>query len=199
VAQDDKRLAKRIQTGERRAFEEFLDAYGGQVHRLARRYAATEADAEDLTQEIFLDLYRCIGSFRGESKLSTWVYRVAVNHCLKHRARTRPEHLLLEESLQTAATNDGTGDPARCAQRRELSDQVRTALDDLSPLHRDVIVLHELHGLTYAECAAALDVPVGTVKSRLSNAFSRLRQTLGGYVLGETAPFRPGAVGETGP
>ena len=196
MAQDDKRLAKRIQTGERRAFEEFLDAYGGRVHRLARRYAATEADAEDLTQEIFLDLYRCIGSFRGESQLGTWVYRVAVNHCLKHRARTRPEPLLLEDSLRAA--EGGEGDPARCAQRRELSDQVRSALDDLSPLHRDVIVLHELQGLTYAECAAALDVPIGTVKSRLSNAFVRLRQTLGGYVLGETAPLRPGAVGDTG-
>lgn len=183
MAQDDKRLAKRIQAGDRRAFEEFVDACGGRVHRLARRYAATEADAEDLTQEIFLDLYRCIGSFRGESQLSTWVYRVAVNHCLKHRARTRPDHLPLDDSLQ--ADEDRQADPACRAQQRELSDQVRLALDDLSPLHRDVVILHELHGLTYAECAAALDVPVGTVKSRLSNAFRRLRATLGGYVLGE--------------
>lgn len=181
MAQDDRRLAERIRTGDRGAFEEFLDAYGGRVHRLARRYARAETDAEDLTQEIFLDLYRCIGSFRGESQLGTWVYRVAVNHCLKHRARVRPESLPLDESQ---AGQDWQSDPARCAQKRELSEQVRSALDDLSPLHRDVVILHELHGLTYGECAALLDVPVGTVKSRLSNAFRRLRDSLGGYVLG---------------
>ena len=64
----------------------------------------------------------------------------------------------------------------------ELSSEIERALDRLSPLHRDVIILHELHGLTYGECAEALGVPVGTVKSRLSNAFTRLRELLGGYV-----------------
>jgi hypothetical protein len=78
---------------------------------------------------------------------------------------------------------DPDADPARHAARRELGDQVHGALGDLSPLHRDVVVLHELHGLTYHECAEILGVPVGTVKSRLSNAFRRLRDRLGAYVL----------------
>lgn len=193
--QDDKRLAQRIRGGDRRAFEEFVDAYGARVHRLVRRYARSEADAEDVTQEIFVDLYRGIGGFRGESALSTWVYRVAVNHCLKHRGRARPDTVSYDDALR--GQEDWQADPARCAQKRELSDQVRCALDGLSAPHRDVVILHELHGLTYVECAALLEVPVGTVKSRLSNALRRLRASLGGYVLSEGGALRPDTLGET--
>ena len=82
--QDEKQLVRRWQAGERRAFEEFVDAYGGRVHGLVRRYVTNPTDAEDVTQEVFCDLHRSIGSFRGNSALSTWVYRVTVNHCLRH-------------------------------------------------------------------------------------------------------------------
>jgi RNA polymerase sigma-70 factor (ECF subfamily) len=83
---------------------------------------------------------------------------------------------------------DWKDDPHQSAGRQELSEKVEAALNCLSPLHRDVIVLHELQGMTYQEVAATLDVPVGTVKSRLSNAFRRLRDLLGGYVREETQP-----------
>jgi RNA polymerase sigma-70 factor (ECF subfamily) len=190
-------LTGRIAAGERDAFAELLDRYGARVHRLVRRYARGEADAEDLTQEIFLDLYRCSGSFRGESALSTWVYRVALNHCLRYREkleRAQPPAETYEDGVHE--TPDSRRDPAGQVVARELTQQVHAALDDLSRVHRDVVVLHELHGLTYRECAEVLQVPVGTVKSRLSNAFRCLRASLGGYVLGEPAPLRPDAVGE---
>jgi len=195
IMQDDKRLAQRIGQGDRKAFEEFLDSYGPRVHRLVRRYVGNEADGEDVTQEIFLDLYRSVGGFRGESSLATWVYRVSLNHCLRHRERTRPPSESYEEELHQPA--DKRADPARYAAQRELSGQVQSALDELSHLHRDVVILHELHGLTYSECAAVLGVPVGTVKSRLSNAFRCLRVALGGYVLGESTAFCADAIGET--
>jgi RNA polymerase sigma-70 factor, ECF subfamily len=192
--QDDRRLARRIQQGDRRAFEEFLDAYGGRVHRLVRRYVHNDSDAEDLTQEVFFDLYRSIGNFRGDAALGTWVYRVAVNHCLKHRQRARPEGLPYDESV--GADEDWRSDPERSARKHELADEVHCALNKLSPLHRDVVILHELHGLTYQECAAVLDVPVGTVKSRLANAFKRLRDSLGGYVVGQGTALNPETIGE---
>jgi RNA polymerase sigma-70 factor (ECF subfamily) len=88
----------------------------------------------------------------------------------------------------TLASSDWREDPFQSAGRHELSEKVEAALNCLSPLHRDVIVLHELQGMTYQEVAVALDVPVGTVKSRLSNAFRRLRDLLGGYVREEGAP-----------
>ncbi|HZP83739.1 MAG TPA: sigma-70 family RNA polymerase sigma factor [Chthonomonadaceae bacterium] len=84
---DDREWARRIQQGDQRAFAEFLDAYGAGVQRLVRQYVADRTDAEDILQEIFCDLYRSIGGFEGRSALSTWVYRVAVNHCLKYPQR----------------------------------------------------------------------------------------------------------------
>lgn len=189
MAQDDKRLAEQIALGDARAFAQFVDAYGARVHRLARRYARTETDAEDLTQEIFVDLYRSIGGFRCASSLTTWVTRVALNHCLKHLERRRPDSLPLDDALRS---RDDNGNPVRASARRELGDQVQAALDRLTPEHRAVVILHELQDLTYQECAVVLSIPVGTVKSRLSYAFRRLRVALGGYVLGEgTEPLPP--------
>jgi RNA polymerase sigma-70 factor (ECF subfamily) len=186
-----------MQQGDGRAFEDFLDLYGARVHRLVRRYIGNPSDAEDVTQEIFVDLYRSIGRFRGRSALYTWVYRVAVNHCLKSCQRARPESVPLEDVMKTNIhPSDRLSDPHFAATRSELADQVTGALGQLSPLHRDVVILHELHGLTYQECAEVLDVPVGTVKSRLSNAFRRLRDLLGGYVLTPTGELAGEAVGE---
>jgi RNA polymerase sigma-70 factor (ECF subfamily) len=194
MARNDIRLARRIQQGDRRAFEEFVDAYGNGVHKLVRRHIANPTDAEDVTQEIFLELFRSLGSFRGDSALSTWVYRVAVNRCLKHCRRSEP----ISVPLDGAELSDGDcdRDPVRSAARSELSDQVQDAIDALPPLHRDVVILHEMHGLTYRQCATVLNLPVGTVKSRLSNAFGRLRASLSGYVLAEIPAACSGAMKE---
>ncbi len=182
---DDLRLARRIQGGDPRAFEEFLDSYGARVQFLVRRTVTDRSDAEDLTQEIFVHLYRNIGSYRGEAALATWVYRVALNQCAKYANKTRPQNVPLDEQDIEAST-DWRSDPEQAAVKRELSDQVQDALNLLSPQHKEVVVLHELYGLTYQECAQTLEVPVGTVKSRLFNAIRRLRDSLSGYVLGET-------------
>src|SRR5258706_16474749 len=76
-----------MKQGDRRAFEEFVDLYGARVHRLVKRYVDNAEDAADVSQEVFIDLYRGIGSFRGECSIMTWVYRIAVNHCLRHCER----------------------------------------------------------------------------------------------------------------
>lgn len=178
--QSDKRTAQQIAAGNRDAFAAFVDTHGPRLLRLARRYAACEADAEDLTQEIFVALYRGMANFRGDSTLSTWAYQVALNHCRKHLARKPTATLTLDDSRDVP---EGVlHDPAHRAAVGELSSQVHLALDGLTPEHRDVVILHELHEFTYAECAAVLKVPIGTVKSRLSYAFRRLRGSLDAYV-----------------
>jgi RNA polymerase sigma-70 factor (ECF subfamily) len=182
---DENRVLRRIKEGDRSAFEELVDQYQTRIYRLALRYAGSVQDAEDLTQEVFIGIYRNIGGFRGKSSLSTWIYRVAVNHCLEHRRRKRPEQVPYDENLGLASTS-WRDDPSQAATKVELSAEVDRAIEKLSPIHRDVILLHELHGLTYGECAEALGLPIGTVKSRLSNAFTRLRQLLGGYLCEET-------------
>lgn len=185
TAHDERKLVERIQSGDRNAFERLLDAYETRVYRLALRFTGNESDAEDLTQEIFLGVYRGLARFRGDSALGTWIYRVAMNHCLEFRRKRKLDQVPLEEELMLASS-DWRDDPSQSADRQELSARVEAAINSLSPVHRDVVVLHELQGLTYQEVAATLDVPVGTVKSRLSNAFRRLRDLLGGYVSEET-------------
>ena len=187
AAENERQLVERIQAGDRRAFEALLDAYETRVYRLALRFTNCVPDAEDVTQEIFVAVYKGLGRFRGNSALGTWIYRIAMNHCLEFRRKRKLEFMPYDEEL-TLASSDWREDPFQSAGRHELTEKVEAALNCLSPLHRDVIVLHELQGMTYQEVAAALDVPVGTVKSRLSNAFRRLRELLGGYVREEGAP-----------
>jgi RNA polymerase sigma-70 factor (ECF subfamily) len=182
------RLARRVADGDRKAVEEFVDRYGGRVHALARRYA-DGADAEDLTQEIFIDIFRSVGGFQGKSQLSTWIYRVAVNHCLRFREKTPPPSVPYDDAFVHAEASDGN--PVQGAVRGELREQVHAALDTLTDEHRTVVILHELHGLTYTECADALGIPIGTVKSRLSNAFKRLRTSLGAYAGAEETVLTP--------
>ncbi|MBW3635496.1 MAG: RNA polymerase sigma factor [Armatimonadetes bacterium] len=182
----DTHLVKRLINGERRAFEEFLDIFGPRVQQMARRYAASSADAEDLTQEICVDLLQSVASFRGEAKLETWIYRVALHHCWRWREKQGRENSRRDENGAADIdwpSCDISSDPQRRFAQTELSQQVHHALGDLSDLHREIVELHELHGLTYAQCAQILQIPVGTVKSRLSGAFSHLRRALKPYVL----------------
>jgi RNA polymerase sigma-70 factor (ECF subfamily) len=189
---EEKILLAGMRRGDPAAFTRLVDTYGGKIHALVRRYASTEADAEDITQESLIEICRSIGSFRGESALSTFIYRIAVNRCLKYRERQQrlPEGSVSLDGLPFAA--DDTQDPMRQATRNELAQEVNSALRTLSEGHREVVILHEMHGLTYAECADVLKVPIGTVKSRLFHAFARLRERLSGYVRGEECPLLSG-------
>jgi RNA polymerase sigma-70 factor (ECF subfamily) len=180
---DDLKLAQRIQQGDKRAFAEFLDAYGAGVQRLVRHYVHNRTDAEDILQEIFCDLYRSIGGYQGRAALATWTYRVAVNHCLKYCQRTRPDSVPYDDKM-VEIISDWRADPVQIAQQGELAERIQHALEALSSRHYEVVMLCEMLELTYQECATVLDIPVGTVKSRLSYAFRYLRRSLGDYVLG---------------
>lgn len=178
----EQRLINGLKQGDRRAYEEFVETYGPQVHRLVRRYVET-ADADDITQEIFVDVFRHIGGFRGDAALSTWLYRLAVNRCLRYCQREKNRETLPLEEERDALHEAADDTPFRHAVQSETADKVHCAVDRLPVGQRDVVILCELHGLTYQECASVLEIPVGTVKSRLSNAFKKLRESLRGYVL----------------
>jgi RNA polymerase sigma-70 factor (ECF subfamily) len=154
--------------------------------RLARRHYAgaysylrwlshDDAIAEDLTQETFVQIWQHLPVDRGEAALRAWVYRIARNQYLQHRRRA---------GLETAATDDAedtvadllTSGPELRFEREELRHEVHGAVESLPDHYREVIVLHNLEGLSLAEVSLALEIPVGTVKSRRAKAFRMLRR-----------------------
>src|SRR3954451_4143043 len=136
AAINERQLIQRIQAGDRMAFERLLDAYETRVYRLALRFTNSVPDAEDVTQDIFVGIYKGLGQFRGNSALGTWIYRIAMNHCLEFRRKRKLDCIPFDDEL-TLASSDWRQDPFQSAGRTELSEKVEAALNCLSPLHRD--------------------------------------------------------------
>jgi len=171
---DERKLVTELKAGNREAFERLLDLYEDKVYGLVHGMVGA-VDADDIAQDALIEICKAVVSFRGDSSLATWVHRVAVNVCLEHRRKRHPLFVPFEDEL---AEPDPQAGPSEALERGEVKGSVDAAIGSLSDLHRDVVILHELQGLTYAECAKALGCPVGTVKSRLSNAFVKLRELL---------------------
>ncbi len=188
---NESELVRRLKAGDAAAFAELLDRYGAKIFNLVYRFVNPREEAEDVAQEVFVEVWRSIGGFRGDARLSTWLYRVATNVCLEHNRRNHPETVSLEDADESATEvgaeplcQPPAPTPDEWLEKAELKDRVDAALDALPPAQRQVVVLHELQGLTYPEVAQVLNVPVGTVKSRLHHAFNKLRELLEPYVNG---------------
>lgn len=177
-------LVQRIQSGDSDAFAVMMDLYQKQVYNLALRTVGNPEDAADMTQEAFLRAYRAIGSFRGDSKLSVWLYRLTQNVCidfLRSKGRKPTVSLTVEneaDEVQELDVADDRFDPEEQYQRKALRDAVRRGLDSLSEEYRAILVLREINGLSYAEIGERLQLEEGTVKSRLFRARKKLCEFL---------------------
>ena len=177
-------LVQRIQSGDSDAFAVLMDLYQKQVYHLALRTVGNPEDAADMTQEAFLRAYRAIGSFRGDSKLSVWLYRLTQNVCidfLRSRGRRPTVSLTVEneaDEVQELDVADDRFDPEEQYQRKALRDAVRRGLDALPEEYRAILVLREINGLSYAEIGEQLQLEEGTVKSRLFRARKKLCEFL---------------------
>lgn len=173
-------LVERHRYGDRRAFDELYERFATMVYNLAYRLSGKPEDAEDLTQEIFVRIYRHLGRFDGRSTLKTWIYRVAVNHCRsclgRRRRWTRP---LADEAAQGGIR---LTDPRRSPEERALAAdaarRVAAGLRRLKPPFREAVVLRDLEGLSYDEIATVLGVRIGTVRSRIARGRDQLRAVL---------------------
>ena len=177
-------LVQRIQNGDADAFAVLMEEYQKKVYLLALRTVGNPQDAEDMTQEAFLRAYRSIHSFRGDSKLSVWLYRLTTNLCidlLRSRGRKPTVSLTVEdndEDTQELDVTDERYDPEEIFQRRELQRAVQRGLAALPEDYRVILVLRELEGLSYAEIGEVLGLEEGTVKSRLFRARKKLCEFL---------------------
>ena len=172
---DDASLVDRLRHGDPRAFENLVIAYQHRVFGVALRMLGNRAEAEELAQEVFLRVHRAIGEFRGESKLSTWLYAITSRLCLNRLASGERRMARQGEETLTRLASSEIG-PAAEMERGELETALHRAIAELSEERRIVVVLRDLEGLSYEEIAAALDLPVGTVRSRLNRARTRLRE-----------------------
>ena len=168
--------------GDQSAFEQLVHLYEKRVLALTTRMCKNPADAEEAAQEAFLSAWQGLPFFRGDASFSTWLYRLASNACVdllrregRHQAAAGPSLDDEEASLDVA---DGTPGPQEAAERRELREQIEEGLRALTPEHRQVLLLREMHQLSYDEIADTLELDVGTVKSRISRGRRQLRKFL---------------------
>ena len=167
------RDVERLRRGDRAALEAAYRQFGARVHASCRGLLGNAADAEDAVQEIFLKLRERAAQFDGAARFSTWLFRITVNHCLQQleRRRVRNAEQLPRDAAREFA--DGGASPLDLAHARDAREVLERRLGELNHEHRAVLVLRELNDLPYAEIAAVLDVPVGTVMSRLARARER--------------------------
>lgn len=177
VRSADLELAGRIRSGDGAAFEALYRQHATRLYNLASRMAAGATDAEDLLQDIFLLAYRKLGSFRGDSSLGTWLYRLAMNHCLDvlRNRQTRmgqvTDSMDEPDAVPVAAPGPGLGAVSRIDLER--------AIEALPPACRAAFLLHDVEGFGHHEVADILGVSEGTSKSQVHKARLRIRAYLG--------------------
>jgi RNA polymerase sigma-70 factor (ECF subfamily) len=181
----DAALVARARDGDRAAFDELVLRHEDRVYNMALRMLGNADDALDLAQEVFLSAYRALKAFESKSLFSTWLYRVTVNRCrdeMRRRAtvkHTRPRPLGGPDPDDPPADPPArSASPEEAAASRESMGIVAAAVEALPEDAREVLVLRDVEGLAYEEIAAVLDVPVGTVRSRLFRARSLVRDRL---------------------
>jgi RNA polymerase sigma-70 factor (ECF subfamily) len=182
---------ERLKRGDEAAFEILVNERSGEIYGLLYRLTENVEEARDLTQETFLRAFQSIAHFRGESDLRTWIYRIAINQARNRwrwwRRRRRDKTVSLEaksangeQPLGASLADRSQRNPEQIALAREREQALLAALRALARPFREAVILRDIEGLSYEEVAAALEISVGTVKSRLSRGRAELRRRLEG-------------------
>ena len=186
---EEARFIARLASRDERAFNELVVLYQERVFRILLRMLGRRDEAEDMAQEVFVQVFKAVGTFRGDSKLSTWIYRIAVNLCknrVKYLKRRRAEaqdeyEALAERSPMTAGGGVTSGDVARpdhMVEGMQLERVVQLCIVELDPDFREVLILRDVEDLSYEELCEVTGLPEGTVKSRLHRARAMLKQAV---------------------
>ena len=176
ITTTDLSLVRRTKSGDRNAFDTLVIKYQHMLAQVISRYIKSPQQIEDVTQEAFIKAYRGIMSFRGESKFSTWLYRIGVNAALSFLAAERSRIPLYEPSINPN-TNEpiipqivDNESPERLLATQQIGETVSSVLEKLPEELRTTIILREIDGLSYEEIAKIMDCPIGTVRSRIFRA-----------------------------
>jgi RNA polymerase sigma-70 factor, ECF subfamily len=180
--EQDAQLVQRCLQGEGSAWEELVRRHTRRVYNVCCRFVGNRTEAEDISQEVFLRVYRTIGSYRSaHGGFATWVTSVTRNLLIDHYRRTKRDRLTdsLDDAMPVVENKESVGRrPDEQALLGELSSQVQSALTRLSPELREAVILRDLQQLEYAEIQQVLEVPEGTVKSRINRGRIELAKIL---------------------
>ncbi len=180
----DERLVEKCQKGEKKAFEYLMQKYQRRIYHLIYRMTQDPDMVEPLAQEIFLKAYRSISKFKGKSQFYTWIYRIAVNTCLSHLKRDVPEDCyedlqgIRPGSIHVDAQPPQQENPEEQVIRKELLQHIKASVRKLPEELQTTIVLREYMGMNYEEISEILEIPLGTVRSRIFRARAQLREVL---------------------
>ena len=186
----EQQFIERLKRSDPAAFETLVKERSGEIYGLLYRLTENTEEARDLTQETFLRAFQSIGQFRGDSDLRTWIYRIAINQARNRwrwwRRRHRDSTVSIDASESpgnaavVARLTDRNRDPEHDALAHERERMLRKALSGLKRVYREAVVMRDIEGFAYEEIAIALDISVGTVKSRLARGRQELRRKLEG-------------------
>lgn len=191
----ERRFIERLQARDERAFNELVESYGDRVYRLLYRMLGRRDEAEDMAQEVFVQVFKSIDQFRGDSKVGTWIYRIAVNACKNRTKYLARRHNEAQDDYEPAAergsmhqakgiTSGEVADPDQLVQGYEVERIVKQCMAELDSDFREVLVLRDVEDLAYEEICEITGLPDGTVKSRLHRARALLRERVE-QILGE--------------
>jgi RNA polymerase sigma-70 factor (ECF subfamily) len=212
IGTEDAALVAALKAGSEEAFGILIAQYSQPLYSLIARSLQDPADAADITQEVFIKVFRSIGSFHGDASLRTWLYRIALREASNQRrwwSRHKRQEVAIDAPVNSTEGDesddsvslsgllmDGSGSPYDHAAQAEMKCRVEEALRQLPEAFRTVVILREMEGFCYEEIAEILDVPAGTVKSRLTRGRSALKQILidQGLTVRELARQEPVAI-----
>lgn len=178
--QGDELLLRRACKGDVQAFEELMQSHESRIYAIALRMMGNREDAQDCAQEAMVRIYRAMGSFKGQSALATWIYRITMNTCLDELRRRKARKVTSLDSLVDNgwSPTDNGDTPEEHGLRVEKQNALNQAIQSLPDDMRAAIILRDVKGYSYDEIASILDANVGTIKSRISRGREKLREIL---------------------
>jgi RNA polymerase sigma-70 factor (ECF subfamily) len=181
----DAECVRRVQRGETDAFETLVRRHEKTIFNLVYRMLGDTEEAAEVSQEVFLSAYRAAGQFRGDANFSTWLYRIAINHASTRRKTLNNRQRKVVPIESADSLHDPQPGPLEILEQQEIREKVQVALNQLEPDDAAVILLRDLQDVSYNEVAHVLEIPVGTVKSRLHRARQALKSRLKFYFSAE--------------
>lgn len=193
MATDDLTLVKRVRGGDQRAFKLLVERYQRKVYAVALGMLKDKEEAMDVSQEAFVKVYKYLDHFKGDASFYTWLYRITVNICIdiiRKRAGAGGEAVEFDETMPMDVSEANIGalgsrlgtNPQKSALRRELAEKIQEALAAVPEKHRAILLLREVEGMSYEDLSRTLDIPKGTVMSRLFHARAKVQKILSQYL-----------------